>query len=135
MRRSRDHLRRAFDADDMRGQLCADPAGRGIDHRQGEALSNRMAITAGGDETDALAVPPDRLIAAGVSVDGLDIERDNPPPCAGSTFAQRRLATDEIVFVEGYPLIQPGRAGRVVLGEFTRPDAEALFEAQRADRV
>src|SRR5579883_1926331 len=135
MRRPRDHLRGALDADNMRRQLSPDPGAIAVEHRQGEALADRMPVAARGDEADSPPVPPDRLIAAGVGADRVDFERRDSPPRAVSLFVQGRFAPDEIALVEGDPLVEAGHARRVVLGEFARPDAEALFEAKRANRV
>ncbi len=95
-----------------------------------------MAVSAGGDEPDLTAVPPDRLVAGGVRVKRVDLQGDEltgrrRPVALG----QRHRPADEIALVPGDPPVHPGHARGVGLGELRRPDAEALLQPQRVEGV
>ena len=107
-----------------------------IDQRHGQRLAGRVPVAARGDETDAGLARPDRLEPAGVGTLGVDLERDEtlrrPVPLA---FGERRVAPDEIALLPVDPAVHAGFARRVALGEFRRPDAEALLQPEREKRV
>src|SRR6056297_2804400 len=136
VRRGRDDRRRALDSDDMHGEIVALHSMRGVDERHGEGVADRMAIATGGDETHALSALPDRLVARRVRPVRVDRERQQllRRPVAVA-FRQGGLAAREIRLVPGDPAVHPGHPGRAVLGEFLRPDAEALLQPERAEGV
>ena len=82
------------------------------------------------------ARPPDRLVAGRVGVERVDFERDQLALGRRAlALHQRRLAADKIALVPGDPAVHAGHARSMILREFRRPDAEALFEPERQQRV
>ena len=76
-----------------------------------------MAIAPGGDKPDLLITAPDRLIAAGISVGGVDFQRYNQLCGAiAVALAGGGFATNEFALVPGDPAVHPGPPGRVALG-------------------
>src|SRR6185437_4960092 len=120
----------------MDTELGADPGRLRRDERHPQALAKRVAVADGGHEAGHRAYPPNRLVARGVGVERVDLERDQAPlgPRA-LALRERRLAAEEIAFVPGDPAIHAGHPRRAILGEFGRPDTEALFEPEREKRV
>src|SRR5262249_37750382 len=76
VRRGFDDPRLALGAHDMHAEFGADLGCFRRDEGHGQALSNRMAIASRGHEADNPARAPDRLVAACVCVQRVDLERD-----------------------------------------------------------
>src|SRR4051794_8359105 len=99
-------------ADDVDGKLGANSGLLAVDVGHGQALADRVAVAAGGDEADAAVALPHRLEARGVGVDGVPLERHQLlPGAAAVTLAQGGLAADELALVEGDEAVEAAHAG------------------------
>src|SRR6185312_15255673 len=113
-----------------------DGAGHGRGHiAQRERTVDAMAEGAGGDPAHRLAVVPDRFVADGVGVGGIDGEGRQPQGPAAVFLRHRRRAADEFAFVQIDEPVEPGFEGAVDGAELARPTAEALLYAHGIERA
>src|ERR1700675_1638607 len=100
---------------------------RHIAERQG--LLDAVSECTGGDPTNGLAVVPDRLIAYGVGIRGIDLESQQAQCAAALPFFRGRRTPDELTLLEVDESIESCLKGPVDGAVFPRPAAETLFNA------
>src|SRR5262249_28009106 len=83
-------------------------------------------------ESHAPPALPDGFVPGRVGIDSIDLKRDKVARRrAALSLPQRRVTANETVLAEIDPAVHAGHAGGVGLGEFARPDTEALLQPQR----
>ena len=119
----------------MNGKFRAGPRGLAVDERQGEAHAHRVAISPRSHISHPTVALPNRFIARGIGIGGIDFKRHQQ--CPGTFFAllQGRDATHEVQLVEGNEAVHAGHSRRIALTELGGPDAEALLQPHREQRI
>ena len=95
-----------------------------------------VAIGARGHEPDPLAISPDRLIARGIRIVCVNLQRDlHLRGAIAISLCNRTCASDEVALVPCNPAIHRSHARRTILCEFRRPDTKVLFDPRGQHRV
>ena len=106
-----DHPCGAFDAHHMHRQFRTRRGLVAVDQGHGQRFARVVAITARGDETNAVLARPDGFIAAGIGIQSVHLQRHlNLRRAVAIAFGQGSVFADKVL-VPVDPAIHPGHAG------------------------
>src|SRR5579872_4809671 len=94
-----------------------------------------MSVGAGSHPTDDSAIVPDRLIADGIDVGGIDDKSDETQLTATRPLLHGCGPTEEVTLLESDETAETGLVGTIDGAVLPRPGAEALLDAHGIERA